>query len=532
MKPPPAIIQWMSNRCATVERLISREVPAPVLLTTALSLIQRCRKGVPPRRLASACIWIAVKYHCDTLYPCVYTVRRHARWRANRRRLLQAEVSVLQQVNWRVCSTGSPTATDLPTMLPTLFLITKLGRNKLWRIQVEGNTLVRQDYLVGGKEKLPTRRQCSATNVGRANQRTAEEQAWFEAARCWIKQVDKGYQPAPDDTSGCAIYQHISTLKQGGLTNHNLPIILLQLCRGETPTQDTVPDPHAVACVKPMLADKLQAKERHFQPDKELWYVQPKLDGVRCMARLINGEVHLLSRTGKALAHLQHVKQALLSILTEPDTILDGELYTDSLCVNGDKLAANERFDKISGACRPVRGEPAPYEQQIQYHVFDVVRDEPQQQRLEWLKGLDSLGSSTVVVVETHPVATRADVDSWQARFLHQGYEGVILRRGSARYEHRRSVSLLKYKQFDDAEFLIVGASDAGGTEQGCVIWRCQTEQGSLFDVRPRGSFQQRQRLFQKRDRLLGKLLTVRYQGVSSDGVPRFPVGVAIRDYE
>jgi DNA ligase-1 len=31
---------------------------------------------------------------------------------------------------------------------------------------------------------------------------------------------------------------------------------------------------------------------------------------------------------------------------------------------------------------------------------------------------------------------------------------------------------------------------------------------------------------------VIGKLLTVRYQGLTNGGVPRFPVGVAVRDYE
>jgi DNA ligase-1 len=31
---------------------------------------------------------------------------------------------------------------------------------------------------------------------------------------------------------------------------------------------------------------------------------------------------------------------------------------------------------------------------------------------------------------------------------------------------------------------------------------------------------------------LVGKMLTVRYQGFTINGIPRFPIGIAIRDYE
>ena len=31
---------------------------------------------------------------------------------------------------------------------------------------------------------------------------------------------------------------------------------------------------------------------------------------------------------------------------------------------------------------------------------------------------------------------------------------------------------------------------------------------------------------------VVGKLLTVRYQGLTNGSVPRFPIGVSVRDYE
>jgi hypothetical protein len=33
-------------------------------------------------------------------------------------------------------------------------------------------------------------------------------------------------------------------------------------------------------------------------------------------------------------------------------------------------------------------------------------------------------------------------------------------------------------------------------------------------------------------DHAVGKQLTVRYQGLTNGGVPRFPIGVSVRDYE
>jgi hypothetical protein len=38
--------------------------------------------------------------------------------------------------------------------------------------------------------------------------------------------------------------------------------------------------------------------------------------------------------------------------------------------------------------------------------------------------------------------------------------------------------------------------------------------------------------MLEQADSFIGKMLTVKYQEMSPDGVPRFPSGIAIRDYE
>jgi DNA ligase-1 len=70
------------------------------------------------------------------------------------------------------------------------------------------------------------------------------------------------------------------------------------------------------------------------------------------------------------------------------------------------------------------------------------------------------------------------------------------------------------------------------GVEKGCVVWICQTEEGKEFACRPRGTREERQQLFESGDNYIGKMLTVRYQEKTDDGLLRFPVGIAIRDYE
>ena len=111
-------------------------------------------------------------------------------------------------------------------------------------------------------------------------------------------------------------------------------------------------------------------------------------------------------------------------------------------------------------------------------------------------------------------------------------YEGAILRNRDSIYEFRRSKHLQKFKTFSDDEFEIIDFKEGTGHDLGTVIWKCKTKSGKEFDVRPIGTVQERSELFKNGDILVGKMLTVTYQELSEFGVPRFPVGKTIRDYE
>ena len=85
---------------------------------------------------------------------------------------------------------------------------------------------------------------------------------------------------------------------------------------------------------------------------------------------------------------------------------------------------------------------------------------------------------------------------------------------------------------FEDDEFEIVGFKEGVGNDKGTIVFKCITKEGVSFDCRPRGTVEYRKELFDDGENLIGKPLTVRYQGYGSQGAPRFGVGISIRDYE
>jgi DNA ligase-1 len=115
-----------------------------------------------------------------------------------------------------------------------------------------------------------------------------------------------------------------------------------------------------------------------------------------------------------------------------------------------------------------------------------------------------------------------------------EGHEGTIYRVPGGLYVPRaRSKDLLKRKDFMTEEYRIVDYTEADGRDIGTVIWVVETSVGGgRFSVRPRGSIEQRREWFRNGGDFIGKMLSVRFQNLSEAGVPRFPVGLSIRDYE
>ena len=239
--------------------------------------------------------------------------------------------------------------------------------------------------------------------------------------------------------------------------------------------------------------------------------------------------LRLWSRTGKPLDHLASLLEPDLAASLPPGITLDGELY-----------AHGAGFQTVVSLVKNRRASDA-QRSALEYHVYDLI--DAQRPRLSFRARAEALarllaavpgGAARVRAVPTVSAGGPEEVEALMRRFVdREGFEGVIVREPGGVYEcGRRSAGLLKLKRFLDGEFRIVGWAEAGGKDAGTVVLRCVTPAGREFRVRPMGTREERARMLRDAPRLVGRLLTVRFQELSDDGVPRFPVGVAVRDYE
>jgi DNA ligase-1 len=247
-------------------------------------------------------------------------------------------------------------------------------------------------------------------------------------------------------------------------------------------------------------------------------YVQPKLDGVRA----IFYKNKLFSRNGNTFPNLEHIKTELKSV----DLVLDGELYTKEV-----------KFEELVGLVKrqSLSDEQAINCLNIKYFVYDYISNtENNKTRISKLTNFFKENKFNYIeFVITEVCNRKEDVQSFHDKFVKFGYEGVMLRNFIGLYAvNSRSKDLQKYKMFLDDEFKIVDYTCGSGKEEGCVIWICKTESGKQFNARPEGNYSQRKELYKNARKFIGKMLTVRYQNLTQDGIPRFPVGITIRDYE
>jgi len=406
--------------------------------------------------------------------------------------------------------------------LPSLYIISKTGKKRLWTISVENNTVVKVYGEVGGK-MITTSREIKAVNKGKSNEISCNQQANHVAEQDWAKQLDKGYRP--DDINDEHFINTMKLKQEQGGKNTTVRSVKKNITKV---VNHVVSDYNKY--ILPMCANVFSDNwKKYFSVEKGL-YLQPKLDGFRCIAQYFNGEVVLTTRSGKQFPWLKHIREELKPMFKRnPDIIFDGEIYSKEF----EGVDTDNRFNMIQSICSMSTKKPHPREKEVQYWVFDIIETELNQvSRYELLDiCFDGFDNASIVLCPTYIVNDMKSMEEYHASFLEDGFEGTMLRDSELMYVMKnRSQRLRKYKNFSDSEFEIIGAKEGEGTEKGCVVWKCKTKTNKEFDCRPKGSFEKRIEMWKNHSEFIGKLLKVEYQELTNEGIPRFPRGICIRD--
>jgi DNA ligase-1 len=281
--------------------------------------------------------------------------------------------------------------------------------------------------------------------------------------------------------------------------------------------------------IKPMLAHKFDINRVDYtQP--EGYYIQPKLDGIRCVFTA-NGA---WSRNDKKFMNLKHIEMALKPFFEQqPDVVLDGELYNHKLKHDFEKIVSLVRKQK------PTEEDRRNAQHLIQFHVYDYFsmdsHYENYQTRMHNLNVADFYGPCIKHVpsykVRKHEEALNMHCDA----FLSNGYEGSILRDGSALYKHGRSYGLMKFKDFSDTEATIVGYEIGKGKRTGTLgKFIMQDDDGNIFGCPPGKGYNHTdlKHMLKNIHQYMGQRATFTYFQRTNAGSYRHPLFKCIRNYE
>lgn len=377
--------------------------------------------------------------------------------------------------------------------LPTLYKKSNTGALLEWRIRVEGTTIVTTHGQHGGKMQSSPDQIKSGKNAGKKNATDPAEQAKKEATARWTKQKKAGYVESIGDA-------------RAGVTDG--------LIEGG---------------VIPMLA---KVKEDNESKITYPLAVQPKLDGHRCIAMIDKaGKVTLWTRTRKPIRSVPHIVSSLERIALRTKlrgVTLDGELYNHDL---------REDFEKLTSAVRK-QGDTAAAASltaNIQYHVYDMVAPMCFRSRFGLLAEIILLGGKEVELVNTKYANTHDEAQMYFTLYQKLGYEGSMIRLLGMPYENKRHHQLLKVKTFTDEEFEIIDVVEGRGKLAGHGIFVCKTGnprgfKGKQFNVKMAEENEKLKKYWENKMEYVGQQLTVKFQGKTKDGVPRFPVGLRIRE--
>ena len=281
--------------------------------------------------------------------------------------------------------------------------------------------------------------------------------------------------------------------------------------------------------IKPMLAYKVDAKPIDWTNKV---YMQPKLDGVRCLIQLNDkGEVYAYSRTGKPWLNIAHILEDLEYFFEiHPDVVLDGELYNHDLRDNFEKIISLVRKQK------PTDSDRLEAKELVQFHCYDyieTVMNKPYGYRMNQLACADFY-SASIKFVETNLVNSKDAAQLRHQYNLNNGYEGSILRLDKP-YQQKRSYNLQKFKDFNDTEATIVGYEIGKGKREGTLgKFLMQDDDGIEFGCPPGKGYNYAALtdILNNIHDYIGKRATFTYFERTQYGSYRHPMFKTIRNYE
>lgn len=296
--------------------------------------------------------------------------------------------------------------------------------------------------------------------------------------------------------------------------------------------------------ITPMLAKKY---EGGFLTGE--FVVTEKLDGNRCVAAFNKdkNKWEFYSRSGKPMK----VNFSMAGF--DPDLIYDGEVMSqeqtdlsdrrfraiiDDTDFESETKDAQLLFNKTSGLINRHDAN----KKGLVYNVFDIISKDPYYERRSILTDMSPTAADMRILPALYAGKDTNMMKSLLGRITQMGGEGIMLNRIDRNYEHKRTDALLKYKQVQFMDMIVVDWYEGTGKYAGCVgglNCMLETENGQTIICDVGSGLSDAQRFVWANDpsRIVGKIVQIGYHEMTQReehiGTPvfslRFPRLIKVR---
>lgn len=165
-------------------------------------------------------------------------------------------------------------------------------------------------------------------------------------------------------------------------------------------------------------------------------HVQPKLNGVRCLAhRMENGTIVLESRKGRRLENFDVLKTNLHALF---DSLPAGAYIDGELCSSAFDFDTLSRLVTMKQETTTTSEDRAKIHQ-IEYHIYDLILGDTgfenrYLQLLEYFLTAETY-PTIPILVKTVVVFSVEEIRQYHAEMVKEGYEGTMIRASDGPYE-------------------------------------------------------------------------------------------------
>ena len=278
--------------------------------------------------------------------------------------------------------------------------------------------------------------------------------------------------------------------------------------------------PELIETFEVQLAEKMTSRVMKKLPG--VIRIEPKLDGIRCIAIVRNGDCNIFARSGKQIVNFDEtIGQELASL---PEGVYDGEIMDEDFVALMRQLHRKE--DKN------VKNSYLALFDFVSLEEWDSRKGtQPMSFRREKLESCLSGKSFKYLRLVDQKIVEKSveNIDRHHARYVQQGYEGAMVKNPVLPYSFGRSDAVIKIKSFLDADLTVIGYKEGTGRHAGKLGSILVDFNGIEVNVGSGFDDEMRSEVWANKDSYIGMTAEVRYQEVTADGSLRFPTFVCWR---